>query len=118
MADEEGSGQRRYFDWLMMYSTAAFTSASLAAPPLGGVGFFPFFTVGTPAGSARAISGAQAALSPIFGFIAIWQALHVLSNTALPSAAAACPPTMSAATVPAKIITRFMSPSFHVGIAF
>src|SRR5512140_1292141 len=98
----------------MMYSTAALTSASLAAPPLGGMGFLPVITTAVSASAPCAINGAQAALSPIFGFIILWQPAHDFSYTALPSAAATCPLTISTATVPARIITRFMLSSFHV----
>ena len=72
----------------MMYSTAARMSSSVAEalPPLGGMGYLPVITDAVNVSTPCAISGAQAALSPIFGFIILWQPAQVLSNTALPSA--------------------------------
>src|ERR1035437_5747924 len=105
---------QRYFARLIKYSTASLTSASDAAPPLGGIGAFPFMTEAVSSSAPRFISGAQTALSPAFGFMAEWQPLHDLSYTALPSAAAGPATANSNPTAPRIQISFFIAVSFHV----
>lgn len=60
------------------------TSASDAAPPLGGIAPMPFMTEAVKAAAPLLIRVAHTALSPAFGAIAERQPAQVLSYTALP----------------------------------
>src|SRR3972149_9168063 len=97
----------------MMYSTAALTSASDAAPPLGGIIPLPFITDAVRSAAPLLMSGAHAALPPAFGAITEWQPAQDLSHTALPSVAAAGPAARDAITTPrTATIARVISTSF------
>src|SRR5689334_14019463 len=77
----------------IMYSMAACSSASdsAALPPLGGIAPLPLVADCMRASIPVLMRGAHAALSPSFGAPATpvaWHAVHVVSNTFLPSAAA------------------------------
>ena len=104
----------RYFDWLIMYSTAAFTSASFAAPPLGGIGFLPFMTTAVSASAPCLISGAQAALSPDLRLHRRMAALARLVEYRLAVRGRNLPCNREYSNSTQTNIARFMSCSFHV----
>src|SRR3970040_1202865 len=90
------------------------TSASDAAPPLGGIIPLPLTVDAVRSSAPRLISGAHAALSPVFGAITAWQPAQALSHTALPSAAIAGPVANEVATAPRTTsIARIISLSLQ-----